>query len=232
MKKALSFLRKIKKNNNTPWMHAHKEEFIEAKAEFDFLTQEVIARITAWDDKMPLMEPKGCTFRFNRDIRFSNDKRPYKENFAAYIGYDGKKGILPGYYLHISSTEIFAAGGVWHPEPPELLAIRKAIASNGEELISILEDKKFKKTFGAMDSQDNLKKVPKGFDPDHEFSELLKQKSFVIRKSFDIKDVTEKNFGKKVDDAFKLMKEFNDFFRKSLNSKNSYFLEDSFIKRL
>lgn len=139
-------------------MHAHKDEFLTARSEFEFLVQEVIARLSSWDDRMPLFEPKECMFRFNRDIRFSDDKRPYKENFAAYMSYDGKKGILPGYYLHISPTDVFVAGGLWHPDPDKLLIVRKAIAEKGEELNSILQDKKFKKTFGQMDTKDNLQR--------------------------------------------------------------------------
>lgn len=201
-------------------MHAHKDEFLAARAEFDFLVQEVIARISTWDEKMPLLEPKETTFRFNRDIRFSDNKKPYKENFASYIGYDGKKGILPGYYLHISPTEVFVAGGLWYPEADELVLVRRAIDQQGEDLQKILSEKKFRKTFGELTSENALKRVPKGFSSDHEFGELLKLKSFVVRKEFSVKDVTEKGFGKKVDEAFRLMKPFNHFLRDIIKNPN------------
>lgn len=219
MKKAMAFLRKIKKNNNTPWMHAHKDEYLEAKAEFDFLVQEIIARAQVWDERLPMLEPKETTFRFNRDIRFSENKKPYKENFATYISYDGKKGILPGYYLHVSPTEVFVAGGLWHPEPEELLKVRRAIVENGEELAKILKDRKLAKVFGELSSEDALKKAPKGFDSDHEFAEFLKLKSFVVRKSFEPSDALDKGFGKKVDEAFRLVKPLNHFLRAAIKGK-------------
>lgn len=216
MKQALTFLRKIKKNNNTPWMHAHKDEYLSAKKEFDFLVQEILIRLSEWDEKLPMMEPKETTFRFNRDIRFSDNKKPYKENFATYIGYDGKKGIMPGYYLHVSPTEVFVAGGLWHPEPKELLSVRRGIVYHGQELQKILKDKKFKRTFGELSQEDSLKRVPKGFDADHEFAELLKLKSFVVRKKMLVSDVTAKGFGKKVDEIFRVLKPMNHFLREQV----------------
>lgn len=216
MSSFITFLKKLQKNNKTEWMHAHKDEYLKARAEFEFLVQEMIARLSVWDEDLPLLEVKDCTFRINRDIRFSDDKRPYKENFAAYVGYDGKKGHLPGYYLHVSPKEVFAAGGLWHPEPEHLLKVRRAIAENGDELVKILGDKKFKKTFGKLDSSEGLKRVPKGFDPDHAYADLLKLKSFVVRKNFSVTEVTEKGFGKKVDEVFKTLKPLNDFLRRGM----------------
>ena len=218
MKQAMTFLRKIKKNNNTPWMHAHKDEYLAAKAEFNFLIQEILARVSLWDEKLPILEPKDTTFRFNRDIRFSDNKKPYKENFASYISYDGKKGVLPGYYLHVSPTEVFVAGGLWYPEANELTIVRRAIDHSGDELLEILNEKKFKKAFGELPTEGSLKRIPKGFSADHEFAELLKLKSFVVKKSFPVKDVTEKGFGKKVDEAFRLMKPFNHFLREIIKN--------------
>lgn len=194
-------------------MHAHKDEYLAAKTEFDFLVQEVLARLSAWDEKLPMLEPKETTYRFNRDIRFSENKKPYKEHFASYISYDGKKGILPGYYLHVSPTDVFVAGGIWYPEPNELKTIRRAISEHGDEFRKIFDDRKLARVFSELAAEESLKRVPKGFSPDHEFADLLKRKSFVVKKSFSPSDVTEKDFGKKVFDAFRLLKPMNHFLR-------------------
>ena len=49
------------------------------------------------------LEAKSCVYRFNRDIRFSNDKSPYKSHFGAFIVKGGKKNgdKYAGYYFHI-----------------------------------------------------------------------------------------------------------------------------------
>lgn len=217
MKNTLTFLKKIAKNNNTPWMHAHKEEYLTAKKEFEFLVQEVIHRLREWDPKMPMLEPKDCMFRFNRDIRFSDNKKPYKENFGAYLGYDGKKGIMPGYYLHIAPKEVFVAGGVWMPQAPELLKIRRHLAHHGQTLEKIMKEKNFKKHFDGLDEAHLLTRPPKGFFADDPNIELIKYKSFTISHNMKVEDVLKPGFGKLVDKNFKVMKDFNHYFLGALN---------------
>ncbi len=194
-------------------MHEHKDEYLEAKSEFEFLVQEIIARVSMWDEKLPMLEPKETMFRFNRDTRFSDNKKPYKENFGTYISYDGKKGKLPGYYLHVSPGEVFVAGGLWYPEPGELALVRKALAEHGDVLEKILSEKKFRRAFGELSDEHSLKRIPKGFPPDHEYAHFLRLKSFIVQKNFPVGDATIKGFGKKVDEAFRLMKPMNHFLR-------------------
>lgn len=198
-------------------MKAHKDEYLEARTEFEFLIQEVIVRLSQWDDRFGQLEPKNCIFRFNRDIRFSDNKKPYKENFAAFFGIGGKKSILPGYYVSVSPKEIFAGGGLWHPEPGELQKVRRYILENGEELDQIVTSKKFKQAFGGVSDEDTLKRVPKGYDADHAFADYLKLKSFVASKDFSVKEATEKGFGLKIDKAFRELKPLNDFLHAALN---------------
>lgn len=218
MKNTISFLKKIAKNNNTPWMHAHKEEYLTAKKEFEFLVQEIIHRLREWDPKMPMLEPKECTFRFNRDTRFSDNKKPYKENFGAYLGYGGKKSSLPGYYLHIAPKEVFVAGGVWMPEAPDLLKVRRYLAHNGQTLEKIMKEKSFKKLFDGLDSTHLLKRPPKGFFADDPNIELIKYKSFTISHNMKVEDVLKPGFGKVVDKNFQAMKAFNHFFYEAMKA--------------
>lgn len=203
-------------------MRAHKEEYLEARKEFEFLVQEVIVRLSQWDERFSYLEPKNCIFRFNRDIRFSDNKNPYKENFAAFFGIGGKKSTLPGYYFSISPKEIFAGGGLWQPESDQLLKIRRYIADNGEELQRIVKNKKFINTFGALSEEDTLKRVPRGFDPDHEFADFLKLKSIVASKDFPASVATEKGFGQKIDKALKELKPLNDFLHKAVADQYHY----------
>ncbi len=197
-------------------MHAHKDEYLEARKEFEFLIQEMIVRISQWDDRFQFLEPKNTIFRFNRDIRFSDNKKPYKENFAAFFGIGGKKSTLPGYYISVSPKEIFIGGGLWHPEADKLIKVRRFIAENGEELVKIVENKKFKKSYEALSEEDTLKRIPKGFDADHEFAEFLKLKSFVASKVMTVKESQEKGFAQKASLILKDLKPMNDFLQKAL----------------
>lgn len=211
MKNTISFLKKIKKNNNTPWMHAHKDEYLTAKKEVEFLAQELIHRIGEWDKNLPYLEPKNCMFRFNRDTRFSDNKNPYKENFGVFFAYGGKKGGLPGYYVNIAPKEMFVAGGVWIPEADQLLKVRRYLQENGEELMDILKNKNFKKLYPAMDSEHLLKRPPKGFAAEDKFIDLLKYKSFTVSAPLKVDDALKPGFGKVIEKHFKVMKPFNEF---------------------
>lgn len=215
MKSTLNFL---KKNNSTEWMHAHKDEYLVAKKEFEFLVQELIGRMQEWDSKMPYHEAKNCIFRLNRDIRFSNNKRPYKENFGAFITYGEKKVHLPGYYLHIAPNEVFVAGGMWMPEADKLLKLRRYIAEHGHELEKILDSKSFKKVYPGLDEDSMLKRAPKGFPMDHEFVEFLKFKSFTVHHPLAASEALKPGFGKTVDKYFKMIKPLNEFLLEALHA--------------
>jgi uncharacterized protein (TIGR02453 family) len=217
MKKSLSFLRKLKANNTSAWMQAHKEEYLAARKEFEALVQELLIRLSQRDAKFEHMEPKDCMFRLNRDVRFSDNKKPYKENFAAFFGLGGKKGHLPGYYVHVSPKEIFAGGGVWHPEPDKLLRIQRHIANTGDELRALVQAKPFRRTFAGLSEEHTLVRVPKGFDRDHEFAEFLKLKSIIASKDLTTQDALAKNFGKKIDDVFATLKPLNDYLAEALS---------------
>jgi uncharacterized protein (TIGR02453 family) len=222
MKNTISFLKKIKKNNNTPWMHAHKDEYTVAKSEFAFLVQELIMRIGEWDPKLPHLEVKDCVFRFNRDTRFSDNKSPYKENFGAFFAYGGKKGGLPGYYFHVSPKEVFVAGGIWMPETDKLISIRRYILEHGDELEKILKDKKFKKVYPGLSTEQMLKRPPKGFSADSKYVELLKFKSFTVSAPLSVDQMLKPGFGKIVDKHFQIMKPLNNFLYDAINSSKDY----------
>lgn len=204
-------------------MKANKEEYLEARKEFEFFIQELIVRLSLWDSRFEYLEPKDCIFRLNRDIRFSDNKKPYKENFAAFFGVGGKKSTLPGYYVSISPKEIFAGGGLWQPEADKLIKVRRFVVKNGIELKAIEGAKSFKKNFGTLSDEDKLKRVPKGFDADHPMADYLKLKSFIASREFTTAEAIQKNFGKEVDKTFQALKPLNDYLLRSLQA--SYILD-------
>src|ERR1700684_2342317 len=66
-------------------------------------------------------------FRPYRDVRFSNDKTPYKTHIGATVGGTG--------YVQFSADGLSAGTGMWHLEPDELIKYRAAVAGpDGAEL--------------------------------------------------------------------------------------------------
>ena len=176
----LDFLSALKKNNTKPWFDAHRTEYERGKADHQAFVKSMITGIAAFDPSVKGLEVKECVFRINRDIRFSNDKRPYKNNFGAAFSEGGKKSSAPGYYLHLEPGSSFLAGGVWRPEAEQLNAIRQEIDYNLEEFAGILNAKEFKKYFSTLDREDVLKTVPKGYSKDNPALEYLQLKSFTV----------------------------------------------------
>ena len=114
----LKFLKDLKKNNNKPWFEKHKSAYLEAKEDVEHFAEKVIEGLSKIDPDIAALQPKDCTFRIYRDVRFSRDKSPYKTNMGAYLSKGGKKSPLAGYYVHFEPGRCFAAGGLWMPMPP------------------------------------------------------------------------------------------------------------------
>lgn len=212
----LKFLKDLEKNNNRPWFEGHRNLYDIARTDFISLVEQVIKGITTFDKPIGNLEAKNCTFRINRDVRFSKNKAPYKNNMAAYFNKDGKKGAGAGYYLHIEPGKSFAAGGIWMPEPPVLASIRQEIDYNLKEWNNLVTGRSFTKIFSEGITGDRLTRPPKGYDENNPAIEFLKMKSFIISRSFTDKDVQNKTFIKDVGKTFQAMKPVIDFLNLSL----------------
>lgn len=174
-------------NNDRSW-------FGPRKAEYDALLKTPLERLcTALDGEfrargLPLAaDPARSPFRIYRDVRFSNDKSPYKTNVGASFPWAGEGGGVGGYF-HLEPGGIFVGGGMWHPAPTRLAAWRAAVTGDRERVRAAVEDPAFTGTFGAVDG-DRLKRAPTGFAPDDPDIELLKLKDVVFGRPLSDADV-------------------------------------------
>lgn len=216
MDKVLDFLTDLSVNNNREWYNANKKRYEESREKVLFLTEVLINEIRKFDPEIPVLDPKDCVFRIFRDVRFSNDKRPYKTNFGAFIAKGGRKSINAGYYFHIDPEGSFAGGGIYMPANEPLKAIREYIAENGEEFLDIIQDKNFKKIYPEL-MDDKLKTAPKGFPKDHEFIDLLRYKSFVFSNQFNKSQVSANNYIELLVQSFKTLQPVNKFLNDALD---------------
>lgn len=212
----IKFLKNLQENNNKPWFEKHRGNYEDAKADFLLLVEQLITAIAAFDKPIGSLEAKNCTFRINRDVRFSKNKDPYKNNIAAYFNKDGKKGLGAGYYLHIEPGKSFVAGGIWMPEPAILAGIRQEIDYSFTEWKSIITGKSFKKNFAEGVKGESLTRPPKGYDENNPAIEFIKRKSFIVTRSFTDAEVQSKTFVKDVAKTFETMKPMVDFLNLSI----------------
>jgi uncharacterized protein (TIGR02453 family) len=209
-KSLLSFLSRLAKNNNKEWFDANKKEYESLRKEWIDFAGQMISKVGAFDPAVAELDPKKCIFRINRDIRFSNDKSPYKNNFGLSLNPGGKNEDFCGYYLHIQPGNCFIAGGAYMPEPAKLAAIRQEIDYNFSAFKKIVLAKDFTNTFGAL-SGDKLVRPPKGYDAENPAIEFLKHKGFIAEQKVSDKDVNSPDFSKMLVKSFKTMKPLIDF---------------------
>jgi uncharacterized protein (TIGR02453 family) len=175
--------------------------------------QAVIEKISEFDPILKGLEVKSCTYRINRDIRFSNDKTIYKTHLGAFIVRGGKKNgdRYAGYYVHVEpDNNSMIAGGAYIPPMPWLTAIREKIDEQGDAFIKIIKNKEFCDFFGEIEGE-KLKSAPKGYSRDNKYIEFLKLKSCLISKVISDKDIISKECFGFIIEASRIMKPLNDF---------------------
>ncbi len=221
-KEALQFLEDLIANNNTEWMHANKKRYDNYKKDYHHFIASLLAEMKPLDKTLEPLEVKNCTFRINRDIRFSKDKSPYKTNMGVWFTQNKFRKNSPGYYIHFEKGNSFIAGGVWCPEPNELKQIRKEISFFYEDLEAIMNDNNFKSEYGSLsrDESNTLKKAPKDFEPNHPAIEYLKLKSFTASTKIDDKLFLDKDFSKIVAQKLIALKPMNDFLFRALETED------------
>src|ERR671923_2362334 len=176
-----SFLVDLRANNNRDWFAANKHRYEE------HVLEPALAFIDAFWPRLEKISPHfradarpsgGSLFRIYRDTRFSKDKTPYKTNTGMHFRHARAKDVhAPGFYLHLAPDQVFAGGGIWHPDTQTATRIRQAIVADPDRWRAATREPPFTDHM-ALGGEDKLKRVPTGFDRDHEFADDLRNKDF------------------------------------------------------
>lgn len=203
----LGFLRGLRDHNDREWFEANRARYEEARSAFQGLVGELIARFDAVDD-LGGVTVKECVFRINRDLRFSNDKTPYKTSMSAALGRGGRKSIGRMYYLHIEPDgRSLLAGGLYEPSPADLGKMRQILAEDAGPFKRIIRAPEFVRNFGALGGE-SLKAAPQGYPKDHPEIELLRMKQFMAVKGLDDRQILAEGFVPLALEVFGAMKPF------------------------
>ena len=219
MRETLRFLSELAANNNREWFAENKSRYQACHARFVDFSTELIRRLTEIDPTLEGLQPKDCIWRIYRDVRFSGDKRPYKEWFGVFPATGvpgkpktwGKHSMRGGYYVHIQPGHCMFAGGIWNPGKELLDALRKEIEANYEEVESIMATPGWQRYFGDFDTDWMLKKAPSGFDPDFKHIDWLKRKAFTFSTPISDEQVCSPDFMDRVVEIAQAGKPMNDF---------------------
>ena len=194
-KRILKYLRQLARNNNREWYLANKAEYLAVRADFEQGVAQAIGRIAGFDPTIAHLSVRDCTYRFNRDTRFSTDKSPYKNHFGAYIAAHGKKALHGGYYLHLEPGHcLVSAGNYWLPTNI-LTSCRNEIMGNEAQWLQCVENAEFQQYFGGpMEGStfseaweqpqgfglERLKTCPAGFPRDYPYVQYLRLKNYCV----------------------------------------------------
>ena len=175
------FLRQLRKNNRRDWFQAHKERYE------DSVKHPSLQFISDFGPRLRKISPNfiadprpvgGSLFRIYRDVRFSNDKSPYKTSVGIQFRHKQAKDVhSPGFYLHLEPGNCFVGLGIWHPDGPTLNRIRTFLAENPTRWKRTMSGQRFNQLYQL--GGDSLKRAPKGYDPEHPWIEDLKRKDFI-----------------------------------------------------
>jgi uncharacterized protein (TIGR02453 family) len=212
----VKFFKDLSANNNRDWFHANKKRYeASVKNPFAAFVQEMIDRMGK-DDKSVKIEPKEAIFRINRDVRFSKDKSPYKLNVSAIIGPGGKKDkTTPGVYLQLGAEDVRMYGGLHATEKEELYRVREYLSKNLKGFDKVLNDKKFKSTFGEIHGEKN-KRLPSEFMEAADKQPLIYNKGWYYFTKMKPSVVTDPNFCDMLMEQYMAAKPMKEFLTKAL----------------
>ncbi|KAG9316552.1 hypothetical protein JVU11DRAFT_2603 [Chiua virens] len=207
--------------NDRVWFRLHEPIYRRCEKEFKDFIEAFTTMLTEVDVQIPPLPPKDVIHRIYRDIRFSNDKTPYKTNFSASFSRSGRKGTFAFYYIMIKpGNESSLAAGAWCPAKNELNMIRNHIKHSSDRLREIISAPDFVAHFGeacphpkgqrqnVFGAEDELKTAPKGVDRNHKDIDLLKCRSLAVFRTFSDEQVLAGTFIQELEQVARILRPF------------------------
>ncbi|KAI6040353.1 hypothetical protein EDC04DRAFT_2678669 [Pisolithus marmoratus] len=203
--------------NDRGWFKLHEPVYRRCEKEFKEFIEAFSEMLVSVDPQIPPLPPKDVVHRIYRDIRFSNDKTPYKTGLSASFSRSGRKGIFAFFK---PGDESIIAAGTWCPGRDELLSIRNHILHSPDRLREILSDPEFMANFGkpqphpdgkrqsVFGHEDELKTAPKGVDKHHKDIDLLKCRSLAVSRTFTDEQVLNSDFIEQLKSVVRVLRPF------------------------
>ncbi|KAF5320425.1 hypothetical protein D9611_010814 [Ephemerocybe angulata] len=219
----LKFLNHLKDPacNDREWFRLHEPVYRVAEQEWKDFVEALTDSLMEVDPEIPPLPPKDVIHRIYRDIRFSNDKTPYKRGFSASFSRSGRKGIFACYHVAVKpGNESIIAAGLWCPGRGEIANIRANLQRNSKRFKRVISAPDFVKFFGKASPhpkgqrqnifghEDELKVAPKGVPKDHKDIDILKCRSFAVTHVFTDSEVLDPNFRQTVASVARVLQPF------------------------
>lgn len=210
------FLDAIREENSRKYFASIRPLYDDIRANLNEFINAVINELSKKDSTLSDIQAKQCLFRIYRDARRLKDWDPiYKHNRWAHITDTGKNSTKAGYYIHLQSGWSFLWGWIYRPTSEQLLKIRNFLTLHGDEYYEIIHDKKFTSRFGSI-QWESLTKLPRGFDKDTPYPELVMKKQHLIIHHYTDEEILSEDFFDRLIEDCKIAKPFFDFINQNL----------------
>jgi uncharacterized protein (TIGR02453 family) len=165
---AIEFYEGLEADNSRTYWQAHKTEY-------EQLVYQPMQQLLA---ELAPEFGEGRIYRPYRDIRFSQDKSPYKTAIAA--------SLAAGGYIQLSADGLGAGCGMYMLDAEQLDRYRRAVVDDrsGGRLTSIVAATA--KRGIEVTAHHALKTAPRGYPKDHPRADLLRHKGLVTWKRWPV----------------------------------------------
>lgn len=138
------FLAELGERQDRAWFESHRADYEHAYVEP--AKAFVSALAPGVDELVPgiHVEPRilGSIFRINRDIRFSRDKRPYKDHLDLWFWEGDRKQAVSGLFVRIAPTLVGIGVGAHGFDREQIASFRAALAdpAKADALVAMIAD--------------------------------------------------------------------------------------------
>lgn len=215
----ISFMQGLSVNNNKDWFNENKsryEQFV--KLPFKTFVSALVEKLNN-EGFHYSSDPNRFIFRIYRDVRFSEDKVPYKTHVSALINANGKKDKTdPGLYIQFSAKDVRLYSGCHVLDAQQLNHIRTKILKEPDRFRALTEDKNFVGTFSKIRGDKN-KRIPAQYEESAKTQSLLYNKAFYYFIKYSPNLVLEPNIVEILINHYKNCIDMNTFFQEALNER-------------
>ncbi len=179
---ALPFFKALAFHQTKEWFDDNRETYESAvKGPMGDLVEDAAALLAR--TKIPIKgDRKSSLFRLHRDVRFSNNKDPYKTHAGLVMTRSGSKNDPGLIYFHLSPEGCFFAAGFHLPDPAQLNRLRASAARAPKAFKQMTAS--LAKARLTLSAEDALKRAPRGFETfdDPEIAAAIRLKSMVCER--------------------------------------------------
>lgn len=214
----LKFWRGLAENNSKAWFDENKKAYeTHLKAPYRALAEDLVAEVQDREPEYQIDASKAI-YRINRDIRFSNDKTPYKTDLGITVGRAQKHDpAYPAYTVRLGLSGVAIAGGMYAPDTTLRDQLRHYIGNNTDAVNKAMSGKPYKKLFGGELQGERAKRVPKEMAELAAAQPLVFNKQWVFWAGYEDPDLlTSDDLGGFILDHWDAARPVNQFFKTAL----------------